>query len=259
MGEVRGLGAAQTVPQRGDVPANVSEHLRLLATAARANVRLLLFPELSLTGYELELAAELAFTPEDARLEELRAFVTEHDMTAVVGAPVRLDTRLHIAALVLSAQGVVIYTKQHLGAFPPEVNPGGPVPPPEPAVFAPGTHDPLLEFQGLHAALAICADTGRSAHAQAAADRGARLYLASMFFTPGEVAQEHARLSSYARAHGMGVVASNYGAATGGLAAGGHSAIWAPSGALVAELGPAGGGVVAAFPTAAGWQGLLLT
>src|SRR6188472_4663083 len=100
------IGVAQTCPIRGDVEANVAEHLRCVRLAAKHGVSLLVFPELSLTGYELALAAERAFTVDDPRLEPLREAARSQALTLVVGAPLRVDDRLHIGALVLSPDGV---------------------------------------------------------------------------------------------------------------------------------------------------------
>src|SRR5512145_1111644 len=94
----RSIGAAQTTPVRGDVVANVEQHLRLARIAAEEQVRLLVFPELSLTGYELDLAARLAFAPDDPRLAPLAGAAAELSMTLVVGAPARLGTKLHLGA-----------------------------------------------------------------------------------------------------------------------------------------------------------------
>ena len=52
---------AQMAPVLGDAPATVARHVRLAKQAARAGARLVLFPELSLTGYLLQdLVAEVA-------------------------------------------------------------------------------------------------------------------------------------------------------------------------------------------------------
>jgi predicted amidohydrolase len=253
------IGAAQTTPRRDDVDANLAEHLRLARTAGEAGAGLLVFPELSLTGYELALASQLAFSESDARLDPLRALADSLQMTLVVGAPVRVAEQLHIAAFIIGRAGALaLYTKQHLGAFPAEVNPGGPVPPPEPSIFQAGSLDPLVAVHGARAAVAICADTGHASHAQAAADRGAQLYLASMFFTPGEVEQEHARLQSYAARHRLLVVASNYGGPTGSLPSGGHSAIWSSEGALITRIAATRSGIALAQPTGSGWHGTVI-
>lgn len=253
--ETRAIGAAQTVPKRGDVDANVAQHLELVREAALQRAALLVFPELSLTGYELELASELSFRENDERLAPLATAAAQHDMTLVVGAPVRLGTALHIGAFILTPEASLLYTKQHLGTFSSDANPGGPVPPPEPSIFQPGTQDPLVRVQGRVAAVAICADTGRAAHAQAAATRGADLYLASMFFTPAEVDAESARFAGYAAKHGMIVAAANYGGPTGSLPAGGHSAVWSPAGEVIAQLNRSGAGLALAFESSAGWHG----
>jgi predicted amidohydrolase len=65
------IAAAQGVSVRGDIPRNITTHSTAIATAAMQGVSVLVFPELSLTGYEPDLAAELAMTPSDSRLTPL--------------------------------------------------------------------------------------------------------------------------------------------------------------------------------------------
>ena len=250
------IAAAQTVPVPGDVAANLEEHLRLAGAAAEAGARALVFPELSLTGYELDQADRLAFVEHDPRLEPLRDQARSGGTTLVVGAPVRLGDRLCIGAFLLFPdRSVGLYTKQHLGAFPADASPDGVVPPAEATVFQPGDRNPLLWLDGRAAAVAVCADTGRPSHPTLAAARGASVYLASMFFTPPELAGESARLQGYAKRHSMLVAMANFGGSSGGLAAGGGSAIWSPSGALLVQLGEPGSGVVLAAEDATGWRG----
>lgn len=253
-GTPRHLAAAQTTPRAGDVPANVAQHARLARLAAELGARVVVFPELSLTGYELGLAPSLAFREHDERLAPLVAVAGECALTLAVGAPVLLASGLHIGALVLTGNGVAgIYTKRHLGAFPPGANPGGPVPPPERSVFRPGRRDPLVRAAG-PGALAICADVGRPAHAARAAARGARSYLAGMFVIPADYEAEAAALAGYAARHGWAVLLANYGGPTAGLPAAGRSAAWAPDGRLLARLPAGGAGVVAAWEAPEGWR-----
>jgi predicted amidohydrolase len=251
----RSLAAAQTVPKRGDVDANVEEHLRLAHAAAQEGARVLVFPELSLTGYELDLADRLAFSEPDARLVPLIELASSCSMTLVVGAPARIAARLHIGAFMISPdRSVELYTKHHLGAFPTDASPDGVVPPAEATVFQPGDQSPLVRFDGHTAAIAVCADTGRPSHAAAAAERGASTFLASMFFTPAELEGESARLRSYAVRHSMAVVLANHGGPSGGLAAAGGSAIWSEQGELLVQLEGSGSGVAVAIEGRAGWR-----
>lgn len=251
------LAAAQTVPRPGDVGANLEVHVRLARMAAAVGARVVVFPELSLTGYELELAEHLAFAEDDERLRPLTELASALRITLVVGAPLRLGESLHIGAFIVSPRGTVVYTKRHLGAFGPEVNPGGPVPPAEATVFRPGNQDPLVALGGHHAAVAVCADTGQATHPAAAAKRGADVYLASMFFTPPEFAGECKKLRGYAQSHGMHVAMANYGGPTGGLPAAGGSAIWTAGGKPVGQLPGTGPGIVAAIETDGGWQAVV--
>ncbi len=58
------LGLAQINTHLGDVPANLEKHLALIREAQTAGADLLIFPELSLTGYVLQdLASAVALQP----------------------------------------------------------------------------------------------------------------------------------------------------------------------------------------------------
>jgi predicted amidohydrolase len=251
----RSISVAQTCPAPGDVSANLGEHLRLIELAASQKSQIVVFPELSLTGYEIGLADELAFSLHDARLAPLVDAAASRSITIVVGAPARIEAKLHIAAFVLSPDGATeLYTKHHLGAFGEAACRDGVVPPAEATVFHPGDLDPRVRFGGNTAAIAICADIGRASHPQRAADRGAHAYLASMFVIPSELDADRRKLSRYAAQHSMAVALSNFGCRSGGLAAAGHSSIWSQTGELLAELPASGSGVASARETAEGWR-----
>jgi len=253
------LAVAQTVPVAGNVDANLEHHLRLVRLASRSDAQVLVFPELSLTGYEIGRASELAFDLADTRLVPLMDAAAEHAMTLIVGAPVRDGARLHIAAFIFTPErGIGLYTKQRMGAFDESARLDGEAPPAEATVFAPGARDPLIALHGRSAALAVCADVGHAGHAERAARRGARAYLAGMFVIPSECEREAARLKGYAVQHAMVVAAANYGGPSGGLAAAGRSTIWSETGEVIARLGPTGAGVAIAIEESGTWRGTTL-
>lgn len=133
---LRSISVAQTCPFKGDVDANMGEHLRLVDLAASEGAHVILFPELSLTGYEVELAGHLAFSAHDSRLVPLIDKAASRSVTIIVGAPVRLGDRLHIGAFVLGPDGgVALYTKHRLGAFGESARCDGSLPPAEATVF----------------------------------------------------------------------------------------------------------------------------
>lgn len=249
------VAVAQTRPVLGDVRANLDEHVTLAGLAAAAGAKLLLFPELSATGYELARGAELAFTTTDERLGVLTAAAAATGTTLVVGAPVRLGERLFIGAFILDPRGgVALYTKRRLGAFGASARQDGVVPPPESRFFESGSLDPLVDLQGCTAAVAVCADVGDPSHVQRAAGRGARAYLASMFVIPSEFDADAERLRRYAQDHALVVALANYGGATGGLASAGRSSIWSESGRLLTQLPATGTGVAVATSAKSGWR-----
>lgn len=95
------IAAAQSISIAGDLAANMAWHRRFMQIAAEQGVQLLVFPELSLTGYERGLAAELAIAPDAEVLQSLRDFAREVGVTSVVGMPIRLsdDSPVLIGAL----------------------------------------------------------------------------------------------------------------------------------------------------------------
>ena len=96
----------------GDKAANLALHLEHIEQAARQGVQLLLFPELSLTGYNLQdLVYEVAARPtaDDAMFGPLLEATRAHDMDLLVGF-VEEDqrNRFFISQAYLS-QGAVVH------------------------------------------------------------------------------------------------------------------------------------------------------
>ncbi|MEE8502919.1 MAG: nitrilase-related carbon-nitrogen hydrolase [candidate division NC10 bacterium] len=78
------LGMAQLAPVLGDLEKNLALHEKILREAEGQGVDLLLFPELSLTGYFLkDMVPSVALTPRDSRLDFLKR--ASRGMAIVVG------------------------------------------------------------------------------------------------------------------------------------------------------------------------------
>src|SRR5205814_1580736 len=81
------VGLVQMDPALGDRTRNLERHRQWVRQAATAGVELLVFPELSLTGYFLkDLVAESAIPLEGAVMDELRGLSDGLDV--VLGAVV---------------------------------------------------------------------------------------------------------------------------------------------------------------------------
>ncbi|MCP2021101.1 UNVERIFIED_ORG: putative amidohydrolase [Pseudomonas reinekei] len=239
------IAAAQSISIAADLAGNIARHQCFIAAAAEQGVQLLVFPELSLTGYERGLAAELAIVPDAVILQPLRDVARAVGVTAVVGMPIRLsdNSPVLIGALVLGADGSLgVYSKQHL-------HPG------EEVAFAPGAGGEPLTIGTDTIALAVCADFSHASHAAAAACQGADVYAAGVLITENGYVADTALLQGYAAKHAMVVLMANHGGATGGWASAGRSAIWASDGLLIAAASGTGSQMVVARRNSAGWSG----
>ncbi|NIF23891.1 carbon-nitrogen hydrolase family protein [Candidatus Pantoea multigeneris] len=109
------IAAGQFAPARGCINENMRYHEMLIESAASAGVNLIFFPELSLTGYEPEMAADLALHDESC-LSPLQVLSDRYDMTIIVGAPLRVkEGKPAIGACVISSkQPVFCYRKMYL-------------------------------------------------------------------------------------------------------------------------------------------------
>src|SRR5436305_3692748 len=94
-----------------DVGLNALTHAE---TVRAAGTRVVVFPELSLTGYELDAPA---ITVEDPRWTPIVEACSETGSLALVGAPVEGEAgRAHIAMVAVDGSGVTIaYRKLWLG------------------------------------------------------------------------------------------------------------------------------------------------
>ena len=216
------IAAAQSCAHPADLPRNLDDHLRLMRIAQARGVRLQVFPELSLTGYEPSAAAALAQPADTPLLQPLRQLAEQARMTTVVGLPLRSPKHAKplIAALILGADGSLgVYAKQHLHAGEERHF--------QPATAAPaGDRRPADGVGGLRR-LQPTQPPGPRRRA------GARLYIASALIGENGYLADSALLAGYAREHGMGVLLANHGGPTGGWKAAGRSAFWNERGALV--------------------------
>ena len=112
------IALAQIAPRLGDLEVNLARHHELL-DAARANgAGLVVFPELGLTGYQLQdLAAEVAMRLDDPRLASLAAATT--GLSAVVSfVEESADHRLFIAVALLEDGEIRhVHRKVHLPTY----------------------------------------------------------------------------------------------------------------------------------------------
>jgi predicted amidohydrolase len=213
------IAVAQPRCAAHDVAANAAAHGR---SVRAADARVVVFPEMSLTGYELD-AAPVA--PDDERLAPIVAACADTGTLALVGAPLPGP---HIGILAIDGDGArVVYGKVHLHGSEAER-------------FMPGT-PAVIEVDGWRLGLAVCRDTGIAEHAAKTAALGIDGYVAGVVHADHEAAVhgEHAR--RVAADHGVWVAVAAFAGPTGGgfPRTSGRSGIWSAAGALLAEASTA--------------------
>ena len=240
------IAAAQSASVPGEVSQNVARHLRLGALAAGRGAHLLVFPELSLTGYELAIARSHTLRPDSPELNPLRRLAADARMTVVAGAPMGNDKdQLHITAFVFRPDGSVLtYTKEHVHQS-------------EENVFTSGPGGPTLLVGEATVALAICADAAQPRHAARAAARGANVYAVGAMIDEAGYARKSALLKNYAVEHRMAVLLANYSGATGGEVSAGKSAIWSEDGELIVASAGTEESLVVATKQSGVWDGIV--
>lgn len=221
MRETLSVAAVQPPCVGQDVRGNAHAH----ADSIRgAGVRLVVFPELSLTGYELDSPA-VSLT--DPKLEPIRQACRAMDAVALVGAPVRRDGRDYIAALRVDGAGArVIYEKTHLGGQ-------------ESCRFSPGPGPTAIEVDGRRIGVGICKDTGMAEHVDGVAALGIDVYVAGLVHLPEELVEQDARGRRIALRCRAPVVFASFAGPTGGgfTRTAGSSTVWASDGTQLARAG----------------------
>jgi predicted amidohydrolase len=222
------LAVAQPLCMAFDVAANAVTHA---AAVRSASARVVVFPELSLTGYELDAPA---LAVEDPRLTPIVEACAETGSLALVGAPEA--GRSHIALLAIEGSGAAVaYHKMWLGTI-------------ESHRFTPGRRPAVLDVDGWRLGLAICKDTGIPQHASDTAALGMDVYVAAVLESAEDAAIQEERALRVAADHRVWVAVASFAGSTGGgySRAAGCSAVWAPDGVAVARAGPETGAIARA-------------
>jgi predicted amidohydrolase len=226
------IAAVQLVSTPGDIANTAEEHARKIAEAADLGATVVLFPELSLTGYEPDLIDlhGTRISVDSPVLHPIALICRKRNVHALVGAPTVSGSLPQIGVLHIDPRGTVTvaYAKQHLAVG-------------EIGIFSAGESGAIIEVDGWKLAMAVCFDASVSSHQVAAARSGADAYLVGAMYVIGSEGRivEHMR---QATSQGLWAVLAQYSGGTGGGPACGLSGAWRPDGTEVVRLG-AGPGI----------------
>jgi predicted amidohydrolase len=217
------------------VPANAATAAGLVESATRSGARLVVLPELFLTGYDPAgwSTVRCLEDPYDGRLDPVREASAAHRAVVVVGAALRRPALVPDAApshtvtlLVFEPHGETTapYDKQHLFDAEREF-------------FVPGGHGASLVLDDWEIGLGICHDSCFPEHAVAAAADGADAYLCPSAYYRGAEHRRDLYYAARALDNGIYVVFSGLTGTCGDYAFSGGSAVYDPEGRPLDRVG----------------------
>ncbi|MDR9829025.1 carbon-nitrogen hydrolase family protein [Vibrio sp. FNV 38] len=210
------ISLAQIPIVRGDLCGNIKNHIKMIKQSSYFKADVVVFPELSLTGYELDLADELAFAPEALSFEELSQASVENEIIVIAGCPLKSEHSLKptIGAVICFPDGSVqFYSKQYLHEG-------------ESKYCSFGSTDYFFTVNGYQIGLAICADFTAPEHSQRAKKLGADIYVVSALISNSGFVPDSKLLSEIASEHRIPVLLSNHMSETGDWDTCGKSSVW---------------------------------
>ena len=218
------IAIIQTKPVTGDVESNITDHKRWIGFAAENMCDLIVFPELSLTGYEPKIAQKIAINAKDKRLDIFKKLSDKHQITISAGIPTKTANRIHISQLLFQPdKKMKVYSKKYLH-------------PDELSFFTPGENATNLSIHGIKIAFAICYELSVEEHLEKTMAGNPDIYVASVAKFKNDMRKAKERLSRIAKENKLTVFMSNsVGPADSGLC-GGNSAIWDSDGILIKQL-----------------------
>jgi predicted amidohydrolase len=219
------VSIAQTKPIKGNIEENLKNHLKFIEKATEKGADIIVFPELSLTGYEPDLARQLATNKTDKKFEVFQKISDSKNITICVGIPTIDNENIFITMLIFRPNAEIIqYSKQYLYETETEI-------------FTAGNNPIVLPFDGKNiVAPAICYETSIEEHTKNAHDKNANIYIASVLNSVNGIDKDLNRITNISKRYNMTAFMANYVGQSGGYECAGKSTIWNNKGEIIAQL-----------------------
>ena len=218
------VAIAQIEAIKGNVEKNIENHLKWIKQAIQNNADMLVFPELSVTGYEPDLAENLATNQDDTRLDNIQNLSDRNGITIGVGLPTKDERDVFVSMIIFQPHKErITYSKQYL--YPPE----------EP-IFKAGKNPLVLNFEKEVVSPAICYEISNKAHCEFAKRNKATIYIASVLSSINGIDADMKKLSDIAKHNNLVTFMANYVGESGGYKCAGKSSVWDTTGKLIGQL-----------------------
>ena len=216
---------AQIRPSAGQVKANVDEHVDFAGHANELGAEMIVFPELSITGYEPKLAENLAMDAFDPRLDPIKAASATLSITISAGLPLKTTGLPRIGMATFFPNGEIqLYAKQKLHSD-------------ELSFFTSGAEPTVLRVNGTRITPGICYETCFNEPFQQAKSMCADVYLASVAKPLANIVDAYEHYAKVAKQFSIVTVLSNCVGPADNFTCCGRSAAWDTRGNLLASMG----------------------
>lgn len=226
------IAIAQINPLKGEISANIEKHIKCIEIAVSLHANVVFFPELSLTGYEPDLAKTLATHKEDNRFDVFQEISNIKNITIGVGFPLKTESGIQISMLVFQPnEERISYSKQllHEDELP---------------YFENGTEQILIEIENQKIIPAICYESLQIEHAEKTSKLGGEIYLASVAKSQNGVKKAFVHYPAIAKKYTMPVLMANCIGECDNFISVGCSAVWTKEGKLADQLGNKNEGIL---------------
>lgn len=215
---------AQIESLKGNVSKNIQNHLQVIEQAIKLKSDLIIFPELSITGYEPTLAKELATTAEDNLFNPFQELSNSHEITIGVGVPTKATKGINISILLFQPHKKrEVYAKQLLHAD-------------ELPFFVAGQKQTILKIKGKNIAFGICYESLHRKHFLNAVESGADIYIASVAKPKSGIQKAYLHFPKMANEFNTPILMANCVGFYDNFWSVGQSAIWNKKGILLKHL-----------------------
>lgn len=218
------IAVAQTRPIKGEISANIDTHKELINFAIFHKADAIFFPELSITGYEPELANVLATNQDDKIFNDFQEISNENKVTIGLGMPTRDFSGIQISMIIFQPEKVKqTYSKQqlHSDEFPYFVN---------------GKQQIILTVDNKKIAPAICYESLQIDHSENAIKNGAEIYVASVAKSQNGINKAMTHYPEIAKKFSIPVLMSNCVGLCDNFESVGQSSVWTKQGHLAGQL-----------------------
>lgn len=215
---------AQSKSEKGQIQVNIENHLKLIKNTIAANSDLIIFPELSITNFEPDLAKDFATDINNPLFNPFQELSNQHQIVIGIGMPTIAADGLNISMLIFQPnKEKTTYSKQMLHAD-------------ELPYFVCGNEQVILNIKGKRIAIGICYETLQREHFLNAKQKDIDIYISSVAKPKGGIEKAYNYFPTIASEFETPILMSNCVGYCDNFMSVGQSAVWNKKGELIGQL-----------------------